>query len=90
MAIAIIMVAWVTSSVLILKTNFMLGRVNGAAKCDLHEGGTRETKSVMQGTTPKVVLKGGLGWEEGSAGIIGLRTIFQTCRKAHDLQVIGK
>ncbi len=32
----------------------------------------------------------GSWWEEGSAGTIGLETIFRTHGEAHDLQVISK
>ena len=38
----------------------------------------------------KVASGGTRGQKEGSAGTIGLGTIFRTHGKAHDLQVIGK
>ena len=73
------MVAWVTGSVLISKTNFMPETLKGEALLRAKGG---EGKALLS--------DGGPLREEGSAGTIGLGTIFRTHGKAHDLQVRGK
>jgi len=79
------MAAWVTGSVLISKTNFISANNKGTV---LGAEGARRAKC---GAPILRALKGrGSRRKEGSAGTIGLGTIFRTHGKAHDLQVIGK
>ncbi len=66
MTMKIMIVAWVAGSVLILQTNFML-----------EDGAERKSRARASGVDDtKVALVGDSWQEEGSAGTIGLGTIF--------------
>ena len=81
------MVAWVTGSVLISKTNFISADNKGTV---LEAKGARSAKRGAPFELERLRGNKGSQRKEGSAGTIGLGTIFRTHGKAHDLQVIGK